>query len=137
MKYGRRHSFLVPAGLVFVTHITCMTCRPRQRPPVFFLLPPLQFAVFAIVPASHPHVAVPIRLCSTAAQFCFQRGGRTPERHHLVTRRLFQMALQGYLDCTMLASGISPASVRISSSTHRKTKKRNFNGIFYNVRWAF
>lgn len=35
MEYGRRHALLVPAGLVFVAHISCMTCRPRQRPPVF------------------------------------------------------------------------------------------------------
>lgn len=34
MKHGSRHSCLIPAGLVFAAHISCMTCRPRQRPSV-------------------------------------------------------------------------------------------------------
>lgn len=88
----------------------------------FFLSPPLQFAVFTIAPALRRHGAVPTRLCSTAP-FYFGRGWRTPERHHLVTRRLFQMALQGSLDCTMVAFGSSPANACPHLLIHRQADK--------------
>lgn len=90
-----------------------------------FLLPPLRFAVFIIAPASQWRAVSPlVRLCSTA-QCYFQQGWRTQKRHHLVTRCLFQMALQGDPVCTVVAFGIALANTcpRLIHTQKDKEKK--------------
>lgn len=95
----------------------------------------LFFSLFLFPPAP----AVPQFFCPWSTVQCYcQLCLRTQEGHHLVTRRLSQMPLQGDLATAVVAFGISRVNMcqRCLSPTHNKdTQNPCFltGDIFYNV----
>lgn len=81
-----------------------------------------------------PTIPQYFRPCSTVRCYS-QLWLRTQEGHHLVTRCLFQMPLQGDLATTVVAFGISLLNMcrRSLSPTHTRANKILTGYIFYNV----
>lgn len=102
-----------------------------------FLLAPFSPPLLFSSPISHCHriflfgfISVPMApnippfFCPWSTVQCYSRLWlRTQEGHHLVTRCLFQMPLQGDLATTVVAFGISPVNMcrRCLSPTHTRT----------------
>lgn len=136
MKHGSRHSCLIPAGLVFVAHISCMTCRPRQRPPVCssYLHSGSQSSLGRLL-----HIGV---LTVFSSAFAPQRSVifSMGEGHRKGITLSLDVCFRWHFREIWSAPRwplASPWRTRVhASSTRRKTKKRNSDGPFYNVQWA-
>lgn len=133
MKHGRRHSSLIPAGLVFVAHICC---RPGQRPPgcSSYLRAGLHSSLPRLL-----HAAVLSDLPSAFAPqhtVIFSKGEGHTKGITLSLDVRFRRHLRE-IWCAARRPLASPRRTRVRvSSAHRKTKRRNTDGTFYNVRRA-
>lgn len=136
MKHGSRHSCLIPAGLVFVAHISCMTCRPRQRPPVrsSYLRSGLRSSLSCLL-----HIGVLSVFTSAFApqhSVIFSKGEGHRKGITLSLDVCFRWHFREIWSAPWWPLASPWRTCVHASSTRRKTKKRKSDGRFYNVQRA-